>query len=111
MIGLIVIVVFYPVDSSVLSQPPLMLAVFAATVALVIVVHYLLSSLTVEISARELSWYFGPGVWRKRIALSDIARIARVRLPWWYGIGIKYTPRAWVYLVAPGEGIEVVLAN
>ena len=42
-----------------------------------------------------------------RIALADIARVKRVRLPWWYGIGIKYTPRAWTYLVAPGEGIEV----
>ena len=37
--------------------------------------------------------------------MADIARIKRVRLPWWYGIGIS--PPAWTYLVAPGEGIEV----
>jgi hypothetical protein len=39
--------------------------------------------------------------------LGDIAHVKRVCLPWWYGIGIKYTPRAWTYLVTPGEGIEV----
>jgi hypothetical protein len=89
----------------------LIIAIFAAAFALELVVHYLLFSLTVEVSAHELSWYFGPGFWRKRIARSTIARVARVRLPWWYGIGIKYTPRAWVYLVAPGEGIEVALTN
>jgi hypothetical protein len=90
---------------------PLLVAIFAAALALEIVVHYLLSSLTVEVSAHDLSWYFGPGFWRKRIARSAIARVARVPVPWWYGIGIKYTPRAWVYLVAPGEGIEVALTN
>ena len=90
---------------------PLVMAIFAAALALGIVVHYLLSSLTVEVSAHELSWYFGPGFWRKRIARSAIAGVTRVRLPWWYGIGIKYTPHAWVYLVAPGDGIEVVSTN
>jgi len=90
---------------------PLMLALLAPVLAIVIVVHYVASSLTVEVSERELSWYFGPGFWRKRIARPDIAAVTRVRLPWWYGIGIKYTPRAWVYLVAPGDGVEVALTN
>ena len=75
--------------------------------ALVALVHWLVYSMTVEVSGQELRWHFGPGFWRERIALADIARVQRVRLPWWYGIGIKYTPRAWTYLVAPGEGIEV----
>ena len=90
---------------------PLILGILAAVLALEIVVHWLLSSLTVEVSDDELSWFFGPGFWRKRVARSTIAHVSRVRLPWWYGIGIKYTPRAWVYLVAPGEGVEVALTN
>jgi len=91
-------------------QAPLA-AILVAAIALESVVHYLLSSLTVEISTRELSWYFGPGFWRRRVGLSSIGHVARVRLPWWYGIGVKYTPRAWVYLVAPGAGIEVALTS
>jgi hypothetical protein len=34
-----------------------------------------------------------------------------VRLPWWYGIGIKDTTSGWVYLVAPGDGVKVARAN
>jgi hypothetical protein len=86
-------------------------AILTVVLALEIVVHYLFASLTVEVSARELSWYFGPGFWRRRVERSSIARISRVRLPWWYGIGIRYTPRAWVYLVAPGDGIEIALTS
>jgi hypothetical protein len=97
---------FYPS-----SHRQSLVAILAAAIALEIAVHYLLSSLTVEVSTRELSWYFGPGFWRRRIARSSIARVTRVRLSWWYGIGIRYTPRAWVYLVAPGDGIEVALTN
>jgi hypothetical protein len=86
-------------------------AVLAPIFAFIAVVHWLLYSMTVEVSGQELRWYFGPGFWRKRIILSDIACVERVRLPWWYGIGIKYTPRAWVYLVAPGEGVEIRTIN
>jgi hypothetical protein len=85
----------------------LLLTALAPIYGAVAVLHWLLYSMTIEVSGEELRWWFGPGVWRKRIALSDIARVARVRLPWWYGIGIKYTPQAWVYLIAPGEGIEI----
>jgi hypothetical protein len=29
--------------------------------------------MTIEVSGQELRWHFGPGFWRKRIALADIA--------------------------------------
>ncbi len=89
----------------------ILLAVIAPIFGLVAVVHWILYSMTVEVSGQELRWYFGPGFWRKRIALTDIVGVERVRLPWWYGIGIKYTPGAWVYLVAPGEGVEIRTIN
>jgi hypothetical protein len=91
-----------------LEAPRLILfAAIAPIYALAALVHWLLYSMTIEVSGQELRWHFGPGFWRKRIALADIARVKRVRLPWWYGIGIRYTPPAWTYLVAPGGGIEV----
>src|SRR5688572_14424003 len=79
----------YPPD----SRP---LGLYMVIVMLVIAVHYAFSSLTVEVSSSELTWYFASGIWRKRVALTEIADVKRIRLPWWYGIGIKYTPRAWV---------------
>jgi hypothetical protein len=88
-----------------------MLPIFLGMVAFLAGFHFVVTFLTVEVSERELMWHFGGGFWRKRIARSDIARVERVRLPWWYGIGIKYMRPAWVYLVAPGAGIEVALTN
>lgn len=88
-----------------------LLAVIAPIFGLVAAVHWVLYSMTVEVTAQELRWHFGLGFWKRRIALTDIARFERVRLPWWYGIGIKYVPRAWIYLVAPGEGVEVRTRN
>ncbi len=84
-----------------------LLAVLAAILAFVLAVHFAFSSLTVEVVGGELRWYFGPGIWRKRIALDAITAVDRVRLPWWYGVGVRYTPSSWVYLVAPGEGVEI----
>ena len=89
------------------TRQPLILWISLAALALVVTAHYLLSSLTVELCAQELRWHFGPGIWRKRIALAEVAAVRRIRLPWWYGIGVKYMPRAVAYLVAPGEGIEI----
>jgi hypothetical protein len=90
---------------------PLLLAVIAPIIAIVGVLHWIVYSMTIEISENGLCWYFGPSVWKKRILLEDIARVQRIRIPWWYGIGIKYTPRAWVYLVASGDGVEIQTIN
>jgi hypothetical protein len=91
--------------------PLVSLAFVVGCFALVIVLNLMICTLTTEVSASELHWWFGPGIWRKRIALSDIVRVTPVRLAWWYGAGIKYTGRAWVYLVSPGQGVELTLAS
>ena len=89
---------------------PLLVAIGSTALVLTVAVglHYALSSMTIEIDGGELRWHFGPGVWRKRVALTAIARVRHVRLPWWYGIGVKYIPGGSVYLVAPGEAVEIV---
>jgi hypothetical protein len=108
----ILIAVFAPsaTRSAVLALP-IVAAVVTASVLLAVAVHLAMLSLTVTVSDGELSWYFGPGFWKKRMRLADITRVRPVRLPWWYGIGIKYTPQAWIYLVTPGDGVEIALAN
>ena len=90
---------------------PMSVAIFAFLVVPIVIVHYIASWLTIEVSGGELRWHFGLGLFSKRVSLDQIAGLARVHLPWWYGVGVKYTPRAWVYLVAPGEGIEITLTS
>jgi hypothetical protein len=78
----------------------------------VAVILFLFSSLTVEVSDREMTWAFGPGFWRNRIALSDIAKVETTSLPWWYGSGIKWNRDGWMYLVSMGgDAVSIQLKD
>ena len=74
-----------------------------------VVCAYMFSSLTIQITGRTLCWYFGPGLFRKKILLSDIrgAEVARTRLI--HGWGIHRTPRGWLYNVSGFDAVAVRL--
>lgn len=72
---------------------------------IIAVVAWLFSSMTVEVTPSELRWHFGPGFWKKSLARADIAHAAAERSKWWYGWGIRMTPRGWLYNVS---GLDVV---
>ena len=78
---------------------------------IVVAAAYLLTSITVSVDQRALEFWFGPGVFRKRHDLADIAEVSAVRNRWWYGFGIHYTPRGWLYNVAGPDAVEVRLVN
>lgn len=69
------------------------------------------SSLTVEVSPDELTWFFGPGLFRKHVRREDIAGALPVENKWWWGWGIHFTPRGWLYNVDGLEAVEIVLRN
>ena len=75
------------------------------------VTAWLFRSLTIEVSEKDLMWYFGPGFPRKRVALSDIASAEVIRTNFWNGWGIHYTPRGWLYNVAGYGAVCVTLRN
>jgi hypothetical protein len=72
---------------------------------------WVFSSLTVEVSARELTWFFGPGLWRNRLLRTDIVGAAPCVNKWWWGWGIHLTPRGWLYNVAGLEAVEIELKS
>jgi hypothetical protein len=74
-------------------------------------ISWVFSSLTVEVSAHELVWFFGPGVWRKSILRSEIESVVPARNKWWWGWGIHLTPRGWLYNVAGLDAVEVILRD
>ena len=90
-----------------LHQPRVTLTV-APTIVLLAAVALFFTSLTIEIDDTELRWFFGPGVWRNRIALPEIASATPVKNPWWYGLGIHRTARGWLYNVAGLDAVEIV---
>ena len=53
--------------------------------------------------------------WPRRLAqascLVGYREHASSHVPWWYGIGVKWTPRGWVYVVSRGDALELRLKN
>lgn len=79
--------------------------------ALLAAVNAVFSSLTVVISDSALEFWFGPGVWHKKIPLTEITGSTIVKNSWWYGWGIRLTPHGWLYNVAGWDAVEVLLKN
>jgi len=68
-------------------------------------------SLTVEISEDNLTFWFGMGLVRKTIVLSEIQSTKVVKNPWYYFWGIKSIPGGWFYAIAPGTAIKIELRD
>ena len=82
-------------------------AVTAIVLSLLAVAGWLFSSLTVTITADNLTWHFGPGWWRHSLARSDITGAKPVRTKWWYGFGIRRIPGGWLYNVSGLDAVAI----
>jgi energy-coupling factor transporter transmembrane protein EcfT len=78
---------------------------------LLVIIAGLFSSLTVEVSEGDLRFYFGPGFWRKRIALNEVAAATPTQSSWWEGWGIRFTPRGMLYNVSGTDAVEIQLRS
>ena len=80
------------------------------SVPVLLAAAWLFSSLTVEITDRELRWKFGPGLIRKSVPLAEIVSAAPVRTgPSW---GIHWSPRlGWLYNVSGFDAVAVTLRS
>jgi hypothetical protein len=84
----------------------------AATVLVVLaVIVVLFHRLTVIIDEEELVVQFGPGVIRKRFKLNEIESCQAVKIPWYYGWGIRATPQGMVFRVSGFHAVQVKLTT
>ena len=84
--------------------------VVAGLVILLIVVA-LFAVLTVQVGDGALKIQFGLGVIRKRFLLEQIQAYRVVKNPWYYGWGIKFTPRGWLFNVSGFSAIELEMTS
>lgn len=82
-----------------------------AVLAVLAAVGIVFSSLTVTIDATRLMAAFAPGWPRLAVPLDDIAEALVVRNPWYYGWGIRLTPRGTLYNVSGLDAVEVRRKN
>lgn len=78
---------------------------------LMVVVLALFATLTVTIGDQKLQLRFGVGLIRKRFAVDEIMTCRVVKNPWYYGWGIRYTPRGWLYGVSGLQAVELVMRS
>jgi hypothetical protein len=84
----------------------------AATVLVVLaVIVVLFHRLTVVINEEELVVQFGPGVIRKRFKLNEIESCQAVKIPWYYGWGIRATPQGMVFRVSGFHAVQIKLTT
>lgn len=79
--------------------------------AIVTVFFLGLRSLLVSVTAShvELAYFFG---WpRKRIERAEIVSVETLLIPWWYGLGIRPTPKGWMWKVWGRGGVLLTLSN
>jgi len=73
------------------------------------VIVVLFHRLTVAINGEELVVQFGPGAIRKRFNLNEIESCQVVRIPWYYGWGIRSTPDGMAFRVSGFHAVEIKL--
>jgi hypothetical protein len=79
--------------------------------AVLVVVAYLFSALTVRVDNTSVTARFGPGLIRKSFSLADIVSCGPVRNHWWYGWGIRKIPGGWLYNVSGLDAVELRMKN
>jgi len=80
-----------------------------AVLVVLAVVLVLFHSLSVVINREELVAQFGPGAIRKRFELNEIESCQAVRIPWYYGWGIRLTPQGMVFRVSGFHAVQIKL--
>ena len=81
----------------------------AAVLAVLAVIVVLFHCLTVTINEEELVVQFGLGVIRKRFKLDEIQSCQAVRIPWYYGWGIRLTPQGMAFRVSGFHAVQIRL--
>ena len=82
-----------------------------AVLVVLALVLLLFHSLTVIINEEELVLQFGPGLIRKRFKLNEIESCQAVRVPWYYGWGIRSTPQGMAFRVSGFDAVQLRLVT
>lgn len=71
----------------------------------------LFASMTVAVDDQMIKIKYGLGVISKRFLLKEIDSFRVVKNPWYYGWGIRYTPRGWLFRVSGHSAIELQMKS
>jgi hypothetical protein len=67
--------------------------------------------LSVRVTASEVLIAFGPGWVRRRIPLADVREVTVAHSPWYWGWGLRWTPRGWLWRASGLDAVWLRLAS
>ena len=107
---LVFIVVFLTV-SGILIWPSDGRILYLTVWFILMVVATLFNSISIVVTSEYIEWYFGPGFWKKRLLLKEIADVRVVSNKWYYGWGVRRYPDGWLYNVSGLQAVELDLVS
>ena len=82
-----------------------------ASLIIVLIALGIFTRLTVTVDDQMIKVQFGLRVIRKAFRLNEIEAYRVVKNPWYYGWGIRFTPRGWLFNVSGFSAIELQMKN
>jgi hypothetical protein len=74
-------------------------------------ISFLFHSLNITVNEHEINWSFGPGFWKKSVKLEAVNSVNVIKTKWYYGLGIRYIPSGWLYIVSGTTAIQLELKD
>jgi hypothetical protein len=84
---------------------PLPLIPYIILMILFVVILVNFYKLTIVIDSEKITAAFGIGFLKKTMKLNEIKSIENYKIPWYTGIGIRLTPKGWLWNVKTGNAI------
>jgi len=82
-----------------------------AVLLLMLIVLATFAALTVTIDDEALVIRIGLPLFGKRFLLKEIESVRVVKNPWYYFLGIGYTPRGWLFAVSGFSAVDIQMKS
>ena len=83
----------------------------ATGLTIMLIAVALFATLRVDVGDEMIMIRFGLGIIRKSFPLKEISAYRVVKNPWYYGWGVRYSPRGWLFSVSGFSAIELQMRN
>jgi len=90
------------------GRPEALIGVFLVVMAAFVLEF---GSLTVRVSDDEVQWFFGHGLIGKHVKLARVHEAEAHRSPWYWGWGIRWTPKGWLWRSYGLDAVWLTLDN
>lgn len=69
------------------------------------------SSLTIQVDAKTIKWFFGAGFFKRTISFANVVSARRVQIKWYFGLGQQLRPKRELYSTVGVDAVELKLKN